>query len=441
VKKYLAILLGVFLILSFAITANAQDKPEITLGGKILVRGWYWDNIPGSNLPEKSQSQAVYSTNLFLTLDAKVSDNVKGFIELETCNNDQGTSGLYFWGEQGYDTKAKPYMFFRQLWIQYTGSGLFGVPAGMKVGHMPIALGEKQFLRNERFGDDAILLWLDPTKELHLAIGTAKLAEESWRIHSDDIDGHILIATYAIDPNITMGANYTLVHSDRSANDALNLHNLGVHANGKAAGLSYAAEVDYQFGKSNNIVGDDDKFRGWGIYAKLGYAIDPINIRGSFAMGSGDKDLGDNKIKEFQTIVGNDTQSLFARFPNYTLVYERAVRTAAQNQVLTGNSRTTGIANTTYYNVGMDITPIKELSLTADAFLIRATKSNVSKKVGTEVDVTANYKIAKNLSYFVQAGVFWPGKYYEETDWDNNPATRLDKKNVVHAVHGLSLSF
>jgi hypothetical protein len=434
VKKYLAILLGVFLILSFAITAYAQDETEITLGGKILMRGWYWDNIPASHLPEESQSQAVYSTNLFLTLDAKVTDNLRAFIEVETCNNLIGSSGLYFWGEEGWDTKARPFMFFRQLWIQYTGSGLLGVPSGMKIGHMPIALGEKLFLRNERFGTDGILLWVDPAKELHLAIATAKLDEGDWRKHSDDIDAYILLGTYKL-ADMTLGANWTWVNSSRTLDDPLNFHNLGVHANGKAAGLSYAAEVDMQFGKAENIAADDQKFRGWAIFAKLGYALDPINLRGSFAMGSGDSNTGDSKIKEFQTIVGNDSQSLFARFPNYTLVYERAVRTTAQDQVLTGNIRTTGIANTTYYNIGADITPVKDLTFTADAFLIRATKNEFgSKSAGTEVDVTANYKIAKNFSYFVQAGALWPGKYYEET-------FGIDKKTVTHLLHGVSLSF
>ena len=40
---------------------------------------------------------------------------------------------------------------------------------------MPITLGEKQFLNNERFGDDAILVWVDPTKEMHVVAGTVKV--------------------------------------------------------------------------------------------------------------------------------------------------------------------------------------------------------------------------------------------------------------------------
>ena len=464
-KKYLVIVLGVLFILSFAASAFAihlEGEPvvakekggaQIILGGKILVRGWYFSNTdqagglglpgnaqqPGSYLPVETQSQAFYSTNANLTFDAIVSDNVRGFMELETSSGGlgNGQSGLYFWGTNtaagatsAQDQKPAADLFFRQLWIQYTGSGLLGAPSGIKVGHMFITLGEKQFINNERFGDDAILLWVDPTKELHLVLGTAKLSEGNRYAHVDDIDGYVLIATYMLDKDNTIGANYTLVHSD-DLGDRANLDNVGLHANGKVSGLSYAAEVDFQFGK---LSGPDVKFRGYDILAKLGYMIDPVNIRASFAYGSGDDNgTSDGKNKEFQTLVGNDMDST-ARFVHYTQIYERSVRTTAQNQSLTGNIRTTGIANTTYYNLGLDLNPVKEVSLSLDGFIIRATESAFSKNAGTELDFRGTYQIAKNLSYFVEAGALWPGKYYSET-------FGIDKKTVTQAVHGLQLTF
>ena len=57
-KKYLAVLFSVIFLLSFTVTAFAihEDMPpdeavvakgpaKITLGGKIIVRGWYFDNV------------------------------------------------------------------------------------------------------------------------------------------------------------------------------------------------------------------------------------------------------------------------------------------------------------------------------------------------------------------------------------------------------------
>jgi hypothetical protein len=308
---------------------------------------------------------------------------------------------------------------------------------------MFITLGEKQFLNNERFGDDAILLWVDPVKELHLLLGTTKLLEQSTVgaitasrfVHKDDIDGYVLLATYMLDKDNTLGANYTLVHSDGALGDKLNFDNLGLHANGKVSGLAYGAEVDFQFGKVDGLGATaDTKFSGYGIFAKLGYMVDPVNLRASFALGSGDSDLTNDKNKEFQALVGNDMDPT-ARLVHYTQIYERSLRTTAQAQTLTGNIRTTSIANTTYYNLGMDVNPTKELGLSLDGFVIRATKnSSGSKSAGTELDFKGTYKIAKNLSYFVEAGSLWPGKYYEDT-------FGIEKKTVTQAVHGLLLTF
>jgi hypothetical protein len=496
VKKYLAVLLGVLLILSFAVTAFAEDKTEITIGGKILVRGWYWDNvtgISGSNvLPVDGESAAIYTTNVNLTVDAKVADNIRGMVELETARGGSANSGLFIWGDaaRGYDSKPNADILVRQAWIQYTGAGL-GMPAGIKIGHMPISLGEKLFLNNERFGDDAILVWIDPTKEFHLAAGTVKLNEGDAFSHTDDLDGYVLIGTYMLDKDNTLGANLLWVHSDgncpssvadsgetdddgnpilitsASPNiDKLNIYNVGVHANGKVAGLSYSVEGDWQFGKLDALSQDaldakefpivfptaDIKAKGWAIMAKLGYQLDPVGIRAAFAMGSGDDNAFDGDCKEFQTLQGPDYNAT-ARLVHYTQIYERTVRTAAASAALTttpgGNTTNTGIANTTYYNLGFDVNPMKELAISVDGFILRATKVgawedvvseevgedvSISKKLGWEIDSRISYKIAKNLTYYIEAGLFKAGDFYKD-------AFGADKKTVKQAVHGLSLTF
>jgi hypothetical protein len=511
VKKYLAVLFGVLFILSFSATAFAiheemppeeavvaQGPAKITLGGKIIVRGWYFDNIDEHALPQEpkagSASEAIYTYNAYLTVDAKISDNIQGFMELESSNNDGNNSGVLYPGvgkpggpEGTYDTKPNGDLRFRQLWIMYTGSGLIGAPAGIKAGHMPISLGEKQFLNNERFGDDAILLWVDPTKEMHIVAGTVKLVDSTnpnigFINHTDDLTGYVLLGTYMLDKDNTIGANFTWTHSDGNLPsiadvdskgvvtpivpncNSLNFYNMGIHGHGKIAGVSYAIEGDYQFGKVSGLLLDDNvnpKFQGWGVFTKLAYMLDPLNLRGSFAMGSGDGGNSGN-INEFQTLQGTDATGTIARFPHYTLIYERAVRTTAAEAVVStfpgGNTRSTGIANTTYYNLGFDVNPVKELGISIDGYYLRATKAGlwnalradagesggVSKVAGWELDAKLNYKIAKNLTYFVEGGVFWPGGFYKtaplQTD-ENGDFLAVSKKTVGMAVHGLLLEF
>jgi hypothetical protein len=466
VRKYLALVLGVLLIFSLAATASAEDKTDITIGGKILVRGWYFDNVTGVNgsneVPSDSQSHAFWSTNVNLMVDAKVSDNVRGFIELETARGEGQNSGLWYWGDRklGYDSKPDAEILIRQAWIQYTGSGLFGIPAGIKIGHMPISLGEKQFLNNERFGDDALLVWIDPIKEFHIAAGTVKLNEGDVLQHWDDLDGYVLLMTYMWDKDNTIGANWVWAHSDGNCPslgtgnnlDDLNFNNVGIHANGKIAGLSYAAEADFQFGEGKDILfeGNDLKAKGWAAFVKLGYALDMVNIRGSFAYGSGDDDAFDEDCEEFQTLQGPDYGAT-ARLVHYTQVYERTVRTAAHSAVLTttegGNTTNTGIANTTYFNLGVDVTPLKELTLSLDGFYLMASETgawedelehSVDDSLGWEIDFKGNYKITKNLSYFVEAGWFMADDFYKDIS-DVYPAS--EDETVMQLVHGISLTF
>ena len=487
-KKYLAVLFSVIFLLSFTVTAFAihEDMPpdeavvtkgpsKITLGGKIIVRGWYLNNIDGTS-PSTTDSQSLYTTNAYFTIDAKVSDNLRAYMELETSNKESNNSGVYYWGS--YDTKNDMELKFRQVWLQYTGSGMFGVPAGIKVGHMPVSLGEKIFLNNERFGDDVILAWVDPMKELHIAAGTAKLVESSnvnigSIDHSQDLDGYIALMTYLLNKDTTIGANWTWAHSDsnipslqypvgtfKPVTTSLNFHNFGLHGNGKIAGITYAAEADFQTGQADGVTAEtpkyslDDRdlhFKGWALYAKLGYDLDILKLRAAFAMGSGDDGEDRTSIKEFQAMQGTDYTGGIARYVHYTLLYERFIRTAAACALLTtypdGNVRSTGIANTTYYNIGFDVKPMKQLNISLDGFLLEATEtglwekqleSNVSKGVGSEIDAKLNYQITKNFSYFVEAGLFFPGDFYKDTSPLVNDAS---KKTAAMAVHGLLLQF
>jgi predicted porin len=418
--------------------------------------------VSGTNeVPADTQSHAFWSQNVNLTVDAKVSDSVRGFIELETARGGNEQSGLWYWGDakRGYDAKPNADILVRQAWIQYAGSGLLGIPTGIKIGHMPISLSEKQFLNNERFGDDAVLVWIDPMKELHIAAGTVKLNEGDILSHSDDLDGYVLLLTYMWDKDNTVGANWVWAHSDGNCPsidtsnniEDLNFNNVGIHGNGKIAGLSYGAEVDFQFGKVKDIMfeGSDLKAKGWAAFVKLGYAIDMVNIRGSFAMGSGDEDIDDEDCEEFQTLQGPDYGAT-ARLVHYTQIYERTVRTAAHAAALTtdigGNTTNTGIANTTYFNLGVDVTPLKELTLSLDGYYLMATETgawedelgtDVDDALGMEIDFKGTYKITKNLSYFVEAGWFMADDFYNDT------AELLggSDETVTQLVHGISLTF
>lgn len=434
-KKFLAIILGALFVMSFAASAFAihaeipsetqaivaTGATQITLGGELRTRGWYMENIAAGK-PTDAGSAAYYDQRIRLSLDAKVSPNVQGYIQLES--GDSVDTDVTKWGNFN---RHLPGFNVLQSWILYKGTGLFGFGSGLKVGHMPLALGEKQFFDHTRFGDDAIVFFMDPTKELHVGLLTVKFSGEgnghrainplgipangltgSATKNTDDLDGYVALATYKLDANNTVGINYTYLNL--SAAD-FSHQNLGLHANGKIAGFGYKAEGDMQFGK----VGDS-KFKGYALLLAANYTIDPATIRGSFAYGSGPDDSND--IKMFVPYV--------SEVQNYTLIYDYLVNTTA-------GAKGTGLANTTYYNLGADFSPMKDLKASIDGYILRASKSNSasgSKDAGWEVDAKIVYNVAKNLAYQVDAGFFKTGKFYGDS-----------REDVTVVRHMLTLNF
>jgi hypothetical protein len=450
-RKFIFIVLSVLLVLSFTALALAEE-PQIKLGGRILARGWLINNIDGfgdtDGIPVDTGSTAFYTTNAYLTVDAKITDNLQAYMELETAGGDNRQSGLYIWG--AHDQKPFADLWFRQLWLQYTGSGLLGCSSGIKVGHQLLTLGEKQFYNMERFGTDAIVVFTEPTKELFLGALTAKQYEGGINRSGDDIDAYAILGTYKMDKDNTLGLFVADVHTSDyvlapAIVDGVDLWNVGLHGNGKIMNmLTWAAEADFQFGQLEERGGEDEDFGGWAIMAKLGYEVPaaPLTIRGSFVYGSGDDNADNDNIDEFQFVGPFDSESAIARFPHYTQIYERSINTAAFEQVFSGPDRNTGTANTTYYNLGIDYMPMKELTFSLDGFYLQATETalwedlvghSVDDSLGWEVDFKGSWKITKNLTYFVEAGWFNPGNFYDDVYGDS--------KNATQVIHGLNITF
>lgn len=433
-KKLLAILLGAIFVFSFAASAFAihaeipaetqavvaKKDVQITLSGELRTRGWFEDNDIVAGKSVASKDRAWYDQRIRLAVDANVG-STQGFVQLESGSE---RSDVYTWGNFNSHTGGLTVL---QAWILHKGSGLLGIPAGLKVGHMPLALGERQFFDHTRFGDDAIVFFMDPTKEMHIGLLTVKFAGEgnpspainplglpagavtgSRTDNTDDLDGYVALMTYKWDPKNTVGINYTYLNLP----DARFSHqNLGLHAGGNISGLGYKAEADMQFGKSG-----DDKFKGWAFLLGLDYKVDPATLRASFAYGSGDSDASDHDIKTFIPYV-SDVQ-------NYTLVYEYRANTTA-------GAKGTGLANTTYYNLGVDFAPTAGVKASVDGYLIRASKvASGSKEAGWELDGKIVYSVAKNLAYQVDAGYFKTGKFYGD-----------EKKGITVLRHMLTLSF
>jgi len=467
VKKIIGIIVAAVFVMGFAASAFAihaeipaetqavvaTGGTQITLGGELRTRGWWRDNLSGG-LPVDKGSYSWYDQRIRLSVDAKVSPNVQAFIQLESeGSNFDNTNDKYIWGSSFGNSgfgNAKPTSDpdFLQAWILYTGSGLFGVPAGLKVGHMPLKLSYGQFFDHTQMGDDAIVFFVDPTKNMHIGVLTIKLLEglpgstgqPTITDNTDDLDAYVALMTYKFSDAIKAGINYTYLNN---SDLGFSQQNVGLHADGKVGNFGYKAAVDFQFGNIfEDVPGLDEKnFKGWAASLNADYKLDPVLLRGAFVYGSGEDDATDDDIKEFTPYVGN--------IQNYSFIYEYQARTTAFNKsglnsAAPSNGHAAGVANTMYVNLGVDWKATKDVTLSLDGYGFWAsetgawedvTSNDVSSDAGWEIDAKIRYQIAKNLFYQIDAGYFDSGSFYEDI------LSNQDTKGVTVLRHLLQLNF
>ncbi len=437
-KKSIALIIGVLFVLSFAATAFAihaeipsetsaivaAGTTQITLSGDLRVRGWFKDNLTQAGTPLKNGNDAYYDERARLAIDA-ASGPVSGRLHLES---NLGSNDVSEWGNGSFDGKQSNGLGILEAWINYAGSGLLGVPAGIKVGHMPLALGPAPlFFDHRKFGDDAVVAYTNPTPNTHITLLTIKASDQSQIVNNDnhDIDAYVAVLNGEF-AGQAVGVDYTYVNDPSgtflATGQSLSLQDLGLFAKGNLSGVDYTAEGDFQFGKLKDGVDAS----GYGLWLYLGSKLAPINIRATVAYGSGDDGSDASKDKQLVNFLSSDRR--------YTLVYEYTMVTAAGKEH-------TGIANTQVYNVGVDFNPAEALKLSLDGYVLRAneltaaqTALGQNKSIGTEVDFNATYQLTKNLTYFFNAGVLSEGDFYKKQG-----ATADTTPTVI--MHGVEMAF
>jgi hypothetical protein len=484
VKKYIALILGVLFILGFTasafaiqaeIPANTQaavakGSTQITLGGEIRIRGemkkntaQFNDEYANTGSPDRS---ANYDQRIRLSLEAKVSPNTIGFIQLENGTSD--VTDTYTWGTDSTTGGAKGgitasnqkrgNLYILQAWIQYSGSGLLGVPSGVKAGHIPLALGNGLFYDHTRWGDDAIVLFTEPTKELTLMLLDIKVAEGTTS-RQDDADAYVFAAVWKPAKNTNISFDATYINGQNSTNGLstqitgatsyvtttanpynpdLTFWNYGLRGDTEIAGFGIKADVEYQRGTLSKSTesGNDVKIRGLAYMLGVSYKVNPVKLSVEYVHGSGDSDgTTDNKVTTFITSLGG-TQ-------HYTYVYEYRTVNAA-------NMSNGGIANTKYIKVGANADLTKSLNLDLGVYFLEAAKkvtsngqyaftnrtANESKKIGTEADAKITYKIDKGLQYWVEGGYLWAGKF-----WQAVTGSTVNPDDAYSVRHGIQLNF
>ncbi|WP_028845139.1 alginate export family protein [Thermodesulfovibrio thiophilus] len=417
----------------------------------------------------KSRNQSYYEYRVRLNMEAKISPNTTGYVELESSNeNERNTSENTKWGTGTQGPRGNyPFgnwhdessVYIRQAWIQHQGTGLLGVPLGVKVGKQLIKLGNGLFFDHTYFGDDAILAFVQPLKELTIAAYTIKFDENNIYFN-DDSTAYGLLASYAghgwgisadatyvdhqnvsglylnnknfYDTNAyyikndgTVGYNVNLYEAD------IHLWNFGLRGNYDdiaGTGLGIRADVEFQTGKVELPGSKDLDLKGWAVLGGLDYKFKsiPLIITAEYARGSGNEDEKD--IDAFITALGPEQ--------HYTFVYEYLAPSACNF----GANFRTGLCNTQYVKLGAASDITKDLKAEVYGYWLKAVEDvsiHGGKKdddLGWEVDGKVTYQLDKGLIYWVEGGYFWAGDAY-----DMEGGKSADDAWAVR--HGIQLKF
>jgi hypothetical protein len=479
VKKYISIILGMLLVFGFAASAFAMhtDIPSedttptvaagttaITLSGEVRARYDFRHVGLNSSTPDTSFA----NERMRLGLEAKVSPNTTGMIQItsegdpaqaDVDNLIAGTGGTA--NALGYDksyargyiannfgggqigNEFKGQLTIRQLWINHEGTGLLGLKSGLKIGHMPLILGTGLFFDHSYYGDDALLLYMFPSKEIELDFATIKFTEgQGGTLNlSNESNAYVLMGAYKPSKDSAVSADITYVDAQNightsAANTTIfpNLHlfNFALRGNTVFEGFRLKIDGEFQTGMLNNRGTGNPSVKptGYAVATGVGYTFEPVKLDLEFAYGSGDNGKANNKAGTFITTQGPEStfgdpyRAIGIQGP---YVYNYRIVNAANNQF-------GGLQNTWYLRLGGNMDASKAVNLDLAIYYLRAAQeitatnvgvygfsaSNVANKlyrastdIGTEVDGRVTYKFDRGVQTWIEGGYLWAGDFWK----------------------------
>jgi hypothetical protein len=414
-KKFVVLLV----VVAMTCLTSMAFAADVTVGGTVQVRSRDFSQLDMNKDANPGTNQRDTQERIQIDVNAKT-DSVKGKIavwnDFESWGTEAGASGANagpnagsLESEQGQGAgPGAGKLGIREAWLSFNIPGL---PVNLTGGHQLLALANGWFFRSMHFGSDAWVV-ANQTGNNTVALVNVKVAEGN-TAKSDDVDAYVLLDVFKLNDANTVGIDITDVKDRVGALGGLpgsDLQNIGVNYNGKLGPVALKAQVDLQMGKIKVAApGTDMKFKGNEVVIQGNVALNPVTVNFTLGRGTGAK-AGQTDVNQFVNFMDVD--------PHYTFLYEYKIATAA-------GRKNTGMSNTTAIGVGATADASKSLKVGANVWMLSATeKTNVtqtgggagaaSDKIGTEVDVTVNWKLYDNLAWNWNIGYFKPGDAYKD---------------------------
>jgi len=441
-KKFCVALLTAAMVAGSALCASAMD---VKFSGSYYVQGMYADNWKLGDEDAGTTNSADYGQRLRMQTDFKVAEGLTFTTRFDALEGIWGSSfGTY--GDRTYDRSNngadENNISFDRAYVT------FAVPFGQfKVGRASSTNWGTLFGNND-FDSDQIM-YIGNFGNVEVGALVEKLAEsyDPTAVNNvDDGDGdnyHVwgrykwntgIAGLKAMYGRNASGTSYVTGAPINYIDKTLTLQ---PYAQATFGPVFVEAEINWiAWGEREADapgVLDRDYDNGFNAYVHAKYDMGPAYFGGLYAYSAGqDPDEtaangGDVTAGPAGGLIWNPTLIMWNEFTNKWLGNLGTANTAG-----TGDS----MANAHLFQLYAGYKPMPKLDLKASVAYAMADDepTGYDDVYGTELDLTAAYKIYDNLTYTVGAGYLWAGDYFEGAANGTNDDTYL-------LMHRLDLTF
>jgi hypothetical protein len=429
-KKLLIGLLALGLVFSFSVPVMASD---LSVSGSYRIRGWLDSNSPlykddaasDAYYDQRMRIQPVFTvveglkvTARFDCLEGVWGDDLRGPLPEAELEETVGYGGYLTdveFSDVSYNADAnvqfdKAYVTFMtnygQVEAGFKSTNLWGTD----FGNTEAFVGEIDFQTklSENLG---LLFRVEKDVEQDAFYNNS--------IQDEDKDAYIAAAVYKME-GMEAGMLYKGVRDYTNCDVNTMVHVLSPYAKASLAdGIYVEGQVYWATGKSEcdeayitAAAGEELDWSDLLIYLMAKADVGPGYVGAMFAYAEGDDDPTDKDIKG-ALLSGSDW--------NPCLILFNDTQPTSLGRIA---GATTGDAlnNAYLWQVFGGMSPMENLALSASFTYAYADEKldNVDDNYGSEVDITASYKIYDNLDYTVGFGYLFAGDYYKGNDKDND---------------------
>jgi hypothetical protein len=452
-------LLVVAVVLAIACLSSMAFAAEVTVNGYVDVRSRLFENLDLDRSINNADTASRTTTETAFRIDVNVkADNAKAKLSLWNDHDIWGTNYKHNPDNNTNETNAgtagsgASTANIREAWIDVM---IPDMPVGIKAGHQLAQFGNGWFLRENYGGVDAWIVYGTAGK-VTIAASDVKLNDtggvnntatnNTVNTNANDVDLYTVQAITKMGDN-TININLSALKDDTGAylgaggpwasgqaafgsgpgatgiNQKGRLYNLGLNFDGKVGAATLKAEADFQQGEIDNLqaLGNNTHIgiTGNQVVAQGSMPMGALTLNATVARGSGNVNgsipgqagVGTGKSTQFNNVMDIGQ--------HYTFLYEYRIKAAS-------GFVNTGFSNTTALEVGAMYQATKSLAVGADLWFLRATEATnvalpagsaastqtLSRDLGEELDVKANWQLTKEVSWNWQLGYFKPGAVY-----------------------------